>query len=101
MANFSRKRKFVTRVPQLKVDAGLAPGTHVFELVVTDQAGNGSKAARVSVKIVRDLVTGPLTYRPGGMVSRPTVVSGGITTPVTGTVRPRSGGRRRRRPPNR
>ncbi len=52
MANFRRCRKFKSRVPQLKVDAGLPVGTYVFQLEVDDQNNNRSKAARVKVKIV-------------------------------------------------
>jgi hypothetical protein len=52
MANFTQRRQFKTRTPQLKVDAGLPAGTYVFQLMVEDQSGNRSAAAKVRLKIV-------------------------------------------------
>lgn len=72
MVDFTRRRKFVTREPQLKVDAGLDPGTYVFGLMVTDDAGNQSEAAQVKVKIVRTRTTRPVISVPAGTLTGPT-----------------------------
>lgn len=53
MADFTSQRQFRTRQAVLSVDKGLPPGVHTFELVVRDQSGNQSKAARIRVEIVR------------------------------------------------
>jgi hypothetical protein len=78
MADFTRQREFKTREALLKVDPGLAPGVHTFQLVVEDERGNRSKTAQVKVEIVRTLT--PVTpVRP----ARPAV-----TTPPIITRRP-------------
>jgi hypothetical protein len=59
MADFTSQRQFKTRQAVLPVDKGLPPGIHTFELVVTDESGNQSKAAQVRVEIVR--LTVPVT----------------------------------------
>ena len=81
MADFRRKKQFTTRVPRLKVEAGLPAGTYVFQLQVEDQSGNRSNLDRVKVRIVerqipirpidegdlridRVLRTGPFDRRP-------------------------------------
>ena len=61
MADFRQKKKFKSRVPQLKVAAGLPVGTYVFQLEVEDVSGNKSKAAKIKVTIVEG--RGPV--RPG------------------------------------
>lgn len=84
MADFTRQRQFKTREAVLAVDKGLPPGIHTFELVVTDESGNQSKAARVRVEIVRLAVpVEPVTP------VRPVVIDplGPIITPVA-PVRP-------------
>ncbi len=53
MSNFPHECKFVTDEPRLIVDSGLAIGTHVFELVVVDQAGNRSQPAIIRVEIIK------------------------------------------------
>lgn len=53
MADFTRQREFTTREAVLPVDKGLQPGIHTFQLVVTDESGNQSKAAQVRVEVVR------------------------------------------------
>ena len=84
MANFRQRRKFKSRVPQLKVDAGLPVGTYVFQLEVEDQNNNRSKAARVKVRIVG--VRDPL--RPGG--GNRVIVPPGVTRgPTSRRGRPR------------
>lgn len=52
MADFRRKKRFKTRVPQLKVEGGLPAGSYVFQLEVEDSSGNRSRAAKVKVRIV-------------------------------------------------
>ncbi len=89
MVDFTRRRKFVTRGPALTVDAGLAPGSHLFELVVMDQAGNRSQPARIKVTVVRNR----FTYLPGAVVTRPPLWAGGGFTP---SLRPNRGGGRGR-----
>lgn len=59
MADFTRQRRFTTTEPVLSVDKGLPVGTHTFELVVSDAQGNRSKAARISIEVVRLVV--PIT----------------------------------------
>jgi hypothetical protein len=80
MADFTRQRQFKTREAVLPVDKGLPPGIHTFELVVTDESGNRSKAAQVKVEIVR--LTVPV--EPVTPV-RPVVIDplGPIINPVT------------------
>ena len=56
MADFTTQRSFTTTEPVLPVDKGLPVGTHTFELVVKDDQGNRSKAARISIEVVRLLV---------------------------------------------
>jgi len=53
MVDFTRQREFKTREAALLVDKGLPPGIHTFQLVVTDESGNQSKAAQVKVEIAR------------------------------------------------
>jgi hypothetical protein len=51
MTAFSPNKPVTTREPRVDVDAGLPAGSHTFELVVTDDAGNRSQPARVVVEI--------------------------------------------------
>lgn len=55
MAAFTTGQPIVTDTPNVQVEAsaGLAPGKHRFQLVVTDDSGNQSKPTEVEV-IVRD-----------------------------------------------
>ena len=59
MADFTLQRRFTTTEPTITVDKGLPVGTHTFELVVSDAEGNRSKAARLSIEVVRLVV--PIT----------------------------------------
>lgn len=59
MADFTLQRRFTTTEPTIAVDKGLPVGTHSFELVVSDEDGNRSKAARISIEVVRLVV--PIT----------------------------------------
>lgn len=56
MVDFTSQRQFKTREAVLPVDKGLPPGTHTFELVVSDESGNLSKASRIRVEVVRFFV---------------------------------------------
>lgn len=56
MADFTLQRSFTTTEPVLNVDKGLPVGTHTFELVVSDAQGNRSKAASISIEVVRLVV---------------------------------------------
>ncbi len=53
MVDFTRRRSFESSEPNIPVDAGLPVGTHVFQLTVTDSAGNRSRPARIKVIIER------------------------------------------------
>jgi YVTN family beta-propeller protein len=53
MAKFTINTPLTTAAPTISVDAGLPPGTHRFQLVVQDEAGNASQAA------VADVVVAP------------------------------------------
>ena len=77
MADFRRQRKFKTRTPQLEVVAGLPAGTYTFQLVVEDQNGNQSKAARVKIKVVGGRI--PVTPVGGGVLVDTPVITRGPT----------------------
>lgn len=64
MADFKRKRKVETEVPEVKVDAGLPVGKHLFRLTVVDSSGNRSKPASIVVNIFRSPVR-PGPFEPG------------------------------------
>ena len=66
MADFTRRRKFTTERPILKVAAGLSVGVHTFQLVVTDEQGNQSRAVKVKVKIFKPRI--PVLPGRGGVV---------------------------------
>jgi hypothetical protein len=57
---FQRNAPIEITQPTVVVDAGLPPGTHRFQLVVVDEAGNRSRPAEVVVKIT--------AIRQGGIV---------------------------------
>ena len=61
---FTLNKPVATDSPTLEVENNLAPGTHVFTLVVVDESGNQSAAARASI-VVRNRTTGPI---PGGPI---------------------------------
>lgn len=67
MADFTQKKRFSSKLPQLKVAAGLPPGRYVFQLEVEDQSGNKSRPARVNVIVVPTV--GPVGPRGGGIVA--------------------------------
>ena len=50
-----------SKSPTITVDAGLAAGTHVIQLVVVDNSGNASDPARLTVMVRARRVTGPGT----------------------------------------
>ena len=67
MADFRRTKKVKTKKPFVKVEAGLPPGNHRFQLTVVDRQGNQSKPAEVVVKIreTRTPVEPITPIRPG------------------------------------
>jgi hypothetical protein len=52
MVDFIQARKIETRTPQVEV-AALPAGRYVFQLVVTDDAGNDSRPARIEILVDR------------------------------------------------
>jgi hypothetical protein len=67
------RKPFTTTVPTLKVENVLAPGVHVFQLVVVNAQGVQSDPVRISVAVTRVIVpSGP--GRPG--------LIGGLATPA-------------------
>jgi len=62
VVDFTRTRKVSTRTPQIKVDP-LPAGRYVFELVVTDRAGNESRPARIAIQVETDLRRGRFRHR--------------------------------------
>ena len=52
MAAFAPGTSLATEEPVMPVDAGVAPGTHVFSLVVEDDQGNRSDESRATVTVV-------------------------------------------------
>jgi hypothetical protein len=77
MTQFAVGQSITTTTPTIVVDAGLAIGSHRFQLVVVDSAGLRSAADVQVVAIQRQLVVGPVI----GTVVNP------VATPVT-PVRP-------------
>jgi hypothetical protein len=59
MVDFTRQRSFNTRKPLLPVDGGMPPGIYTFQLEVTDDGGNRSKAAQVKIRIISGRGPGP------------------------------------------
>lgn len=58
MVDFIQTRKIETRTPQVEVDA-LPAGRYVFQLVVTDDAGNDSRPARIEIIVDRARMPAP------------------------------------------
>ena len=59
MADFSRRHRFTTRHPRLKVAGTLPVGRYRFELVVEDSLGRRSRPAWVEVVVVAADGAGP------------------------------------------
>jgi hypothetical protein len=53
---FAPRQTIETREPTISVDPGLAPGRHLFQLEVFDDAGNRSKPDVATVEIQSELV---------------------------------------------
>jgi len=79
MADFRQRKRFSSKLPQLKVAAGLPPGRYVFQLEVEDQSGNKSRPAKVKVIVVPRIDLG------GGGIVGPLITR----TPVIRPPRPR------------
>ncbi len=78
IADFTRRRHYTTRTPQLAVKGNLPVGVHTFELVAQDDSGNRSRPAHVRV-IVTPRIPGPPRdgiLRPVGpvIVPRPPII---------------------------
>lgn len=56
MATLRRNEPVSTREPGIEIDAGLAIGRHVFQLVVEDDAGLVSAADQIIVEIQRVVI---------------------------------------------
>ena len=113
MATFSVGQPITTKTSTITVDAGLPVGSHRFQLEVTDNAGNRSKADVAVVTVQREVIPGPLDPRPtiplpGTVVDpvltgpRPTVVTPTVVSPTVvspSVVRPTVVTPRRPKPP--
>ena len=96
MPAFAVNQPITTPTPTIVVDAGLPAGSHRFQLVVIDSAGNRSAADVGVVTIQREIVTGPVNPTvPGPVVvdpvvigPRPPVVTPTPVTPTTVTPAP-------------
>lgn len=75
MARFAVGQSITTTTPTIVVDAGLAIGSHRFQLVVVDSAGLRSVADVGVVAVQRSIVAGPVNPTP-------------VVTPVTPIVNP-------------
>jgi hypothetical protein len=53
MAAFQEGKPIASPVPTIQVDAGLAPGTYQFQLIVEDDSGNRSAPDVKIVQIVQ------------------------------------------------
>ena len=81
MPAFTLGQPITTHVPEIEVTVDpqrpLPPGRHVFELVVTDDAGNASEPARVEVIVVDD-------SRPTAVVEAPQRIGAGQSFALSG-----------------
>ena len=59
MTQFVVNKPVTTREPFVTVDGGLPVGTHRFQLVVVDSAGNESRPAVVTVTIKTRIIAPP------------------------------------------
>lgn len=102
MATFVRGQPIKTTAPTITVDAGLALGSHRFQLVVTTDTGQTSAPAVVTVDVIRSLIDPVRPVLEPVLVS-PVPVSPTLTTPTTRLdttlVTPRSAPARKSRKP--
>ncbi len=70
MAAFVQGRPLTTREPVITVDAGLAIGTHRFQLVVVDSDGLRSRPDTVTVRIAAGVVGGVSPIGPSSPRNR-------------------------------
>jgi len=85
MTTFVRGRPVETAQPMVLVDAGLAVGTHRFQLVVVSNDGRRSAPQLVDVVITQRPVTRPPVTPVVTPVVRPVVTP--VVTPVVRPVR--------------
>jgi hypothetical protein len=80
MARFAVGQPITTTTPQIVVDAGLAIGTHRFQLEVIDSSGLRSKADIRLVTVQKpSVVVGPVVVGPVRPIRDP---SGPVIAPV-------------------
>ena len=81
MPDFTIGQPVTTDVPNVEVSVTpqrpLAPGRHVFQLVVTDDAGNASEPATVEVVVIGDA-------RPTAVIDAPQRVAAGRSFELSG-----------------
>ncbi len=91
MTTFVRGRTVETKAAVVEVDAGLAVGTHRFQLVVVSDDGRRSAPQAVDVVVSRQLAIDP---RPRPPLTRPPltevtpIVTPVLTPVITPVVRP-------------
>ena len=94
MTTFVKGRAVKTAEAVVTVDAGLAVGTHRFQLEVVTSDGRRSAPVAVDVVVSRLLVVDPLPP----IVTRPTVLTD-VVTPIRCPARPRKPSTPRARKP--
>jgi len=81
MPAFTIGQPITTEAPNVEVavtpERPLAPGRHVFQLVVTDDAGNTSEPATVEVVVIDDA-------KPTAVIDAPQRVSAGRSFELSG-----------------
>ena len=91
MTKFVPREPVTTNEPVVDVDGGLPVGTHVFVLVVEDEAGNASRPARAVVRVIEGHRDPPVGDPADGGVLDP----GGDVLHIPPPVRPARPVRRR------
>lgn len=81
MPAFTIGQPITTQTPEIEVTVDrqrpLPPGRHVFELVVTDDAGNASEPSTVAVVVVDD-------SRPTAVIEAPQRIGAGQSFALSG-----------------
>ena len=82
MADFTTRKKFTTKLPQLNVVAGLPVGKYVFQLQATDESGNVSLQAKLVLEIT-PVILGPLTpITRDDLILSPVITSPTLIRPI-------------------
>jgi hypothetical protein len=87
MTKFAVGQAVTTTTPTIVVDAGLAIGSHRFQLVVVDSAGLRSAADIRVIAVQRSIVVGPVT---GPVISSVGPVVNPVITHVVTPTPPRA-----------